>query len=131
MSIFGIGIDLVDVARIADAMTRGGDAFQNRLFTAREQDYCRSQADSTQHFAARFAAKEAVMKALGRGYGQGSDFNEIEVVRADDGRPTIQLHGATKRTADSLRISRILISLAHTSTQATAYALAECDSLPN
>ncbi len=125
MAIFGIGVDLVDVARIADAIDRGGAPFTDRIFTKAEQAYCVAQYQPSQHFAARFAAKEAVMKALGQGFGEGSEFNEIEITRPDAGRPSVQLHGTTAANAARLRISRIHLSLSHTATAATAYAIAE------
>ena len=93
--ILGIGVDLAEVDRIRDALERPatGGRFRSRVFTAGEQAYCERRRRKYESYAARFAAKEAVMKALGRGWSREVAWIEIEVVRQRGGRPTIQLHG--------------------------------------
>ncbi|MEY2742834.1 MAG: 4-phosphopantetheinyl transferase [Planctomycetota bacterium] len=125
MTILGIGTDLVEVARIDEALSRGGDALKARLFTADESAYCLAQPRPAEHFAARFAAKEAVMKAMGAGFGQGCEFHEIGVVRTESGAPTVVLSGKTAATATARGVARFHLSMSHTATHATAYAVAE------
>jgi holo-[acyl-carrier protein] synthase len=125
--IIGVGIDLIEVPRITAALDRPrtGARFEAKVFTEREIEYCRRRRSAAESFAARFAAKEAVMKALGRGYlGGGIGWRQIEVVR-ERGRPGIVLSGPAKRRADELGITRIHLSLSHTAAFAVAYVIAE------
>lgn len=115
------GIDLVDIPSFRQACDKGGSRFLNRIFTDEEQKYCQSQKDPVLSFAARFAAKEAVAKALGTGIGAGAAFLEIEVTRNPDTRaPGLVLHGNAAATASKAGITRWLISLTHTGAGAMA-----------
>ena len=118
------GIDLVDTVRLAAVIARQGDAFLHRVFTPAEIAYCRSHRDAAPYFAARFAAKEAVAKALRTGIGESAAFVEIEVIRDAAGAPSIRLHGSAARTAEALGIREMRVSLTHTATQAAAMVIA-------
>lgn len=123
-SILGIGIDLVEVDRIRRGIARHGERFLERILSANERAYCERMADPSPHVAARFAAKEAVSKAMGTGIGAGVHFHEIEVVRdVDTGAPSIRLHGETKETFEAMGGGEILITLSHTRDHATAQAM--------
>jgi holo-[acyl-carrier protein] synthase len=119
----GIGIDLVENARIAEAIARHGDAFLGRIFTAGEIAYCQRQADPAPHLAARFAAKEAVAKAFGCGIGASLAFAEIEVVRAESGAPSLRLNGKGETLARERRVASIWVSLSHTASHAIAQVI--------
>lgn len=124
MNPLGLGIDLVDVPRIRDLLSRHGERFTERTFTAAERAYCESCADPAMHFAARFAAKEAAAKALGTGlWAQGVDWRDIEVTREDSGKPGLLLHGGAKAHADGQGVTSILISLTHTKDLAMAQVI--------
>jgi holo-[acyl-carrier protein] synthase len=120
--ILGVGVDIIDVERIQAALTRPGtgERFRTRVFTPGEVAYCLPRRNAAESFAARFAAKEAMMKALGHAYG----WREIEVIRGS-GAPTLQLHGRAEHRATALGIRRIHLSLSHTATLAIAYVIAE------
>lgn len=120
----GVGIDIVEVERIAGSFAKG-DGFKQMVFSGREISYCDSQANSYQHYAARFAAKEAFFKALGTGWVTGTSFNEVEVVNEENGKPVLQLLGETAQHAAGLGINKILVSLSHTKTMATAIVMIE------
>jgi holo-[acyl-carrier protein] synthase len=125
--IIGIGVDLTEVPRIADALAnpRTGARFEARVFTPGEIAYCRRRRAAAESFAARFAAKEAAMKALGRGFlGGGVGWQQIEVVRGR-GRPTLVLSGRARQEAEKLGIARLHLSLTHTEKFAVAYVIAE------
>ncbi|MGA8656493.1 MAG: holo-ACP synthase [Chthoniobacterales bacterium] len=121
--IFGIGIDVVENARIADSIRRHGDRFLERVYQTAELEYCRSMTDPIPHFAARFAAKEAVSKAFGTGFAQNVSWKEIEVRRKASGAPFIVLHTAAEDLARSLGITAVHISLSHSQNYAVANAL--------
>ncbi len=123
--IFGIGVDLVEIARIADMRKRQGERMYDLIFLPKEVEYCLARANADECFAARFAAKEAVMKALGTGWTEGVAFTGIEVVRAGVGRPEIVLHGSTAEKARALGAGRIHISLSHSKDIAMAQAVIE------
>lgn len=123
--ILGIGVDMVDISRIKALRERHGDRFHNILFLPGETEYCLSRANPDECFAARFAAKEAVMKALGTGWAHGVAFTGIEVVRMDDGRPEIQLHGTTAHCAKERHAGKIHLSLSHAGEAAIAMAIIE------
>jgi len=124
--IIGIGVDLIEVERIQRAVDhpQWGERFRRRVYTSGELAYCASKRRYAESFATRFAAKEAVMKALGRGFGDGVDWCEIEVVRFS-GPPSLVLHGKAAECAAQLGIDRWHLSLTHTSTAAMAYVIAE------
>lgn len=118
-------MDLVDVPRLAAAMERGGEAFLRRVFTDAEEEYCLSHREPPPHFAARFAAKEAVSKALGTGIGEFAAFREIEVTRNPAGAPGILLHGTAATTAAAQGVVSIQVSLTHTGQTAAAMVILE------
>ncbi len=120
--ILGVGVDIVEVGRIRAALenARTGARFRVRVFTPEEIAYSSRRRNAPESFAARFAAKEAMMKALGRACG----WCEIEVIRGN-GPPSIHLHGRAQARADALGIRRISLSLSHTAELAIAYVIAE------
>ncbi len=97
--VVGIGVDLVEVSRIEAAIGRFGEHFERRVFTESERAYCRSMARPAIHFAARFAAKEAVCKAFGTGIGEEMAWKDIEVCRGENGRPSVTLHSGAQNFA--------------------------------
>ena len=120
--VIGIGTDLVDIDRMRDVLTRT-PGMVDRLFCSAEQAYAETSADPARPYAARFAAKEAVLKSLGLGLG-GMRFSEIEVVRFPDGHPELMLHGEAANVAKTHGATRFLISLSHTDTLAQAMVVA-------
>ena len=121
--ILGIGIDLVKVDRIEKAMSRWAGAFTGRVFTEHEVLYCLKQKRPAEVFAARFAAKEAVMKAFGTGLSGGVSWKDVEVVRSDSGKPDIVLDGRLKTLASEMGVSKVFISFSHDSGFAVAQAV--------
>ncbi|PIB36186.1 holo-[acyl-carrier-protein] synthase [Reichenbachiella sp. 5M10] len=119
--ILGIGTDLVETARLARRLD--DRQFLETVFTSAEIKYCLSKGHPEQHLAARFAAKEAYMKALGTGWSKHADFKEIEVQNSPEGGPLIVLSGATKRYFDKSELKDIFVSLSHTSQHAVAYII--------
>jgi len=124
--IIAIGTDAIEVERIRRAVDhpQWGERFRQRVFTDAEIAYCLQRARYAESFAARFAAKEAVMKALGTGYGRGVWWRDIEVVRTS-GRPSIVLHGGAEARAAAIGAARWHLSLTHTAGQALAHVVAE------
>ena len=125
MAIIGHGIDAVEIARIGRMLEAHGERFRERCFTAGERAYADTSRRAAEHFAARFAAKEAVMKALGTGWARGVGWTDIEVVREDSGRPGVRLSGVAAGFARGLGIERWTLSLTHTGSIAVASAIAE------
>ena len=123
--VYGIGIDLVETDRMAKIVGRWGAKFLERVFSAKEVEYCTRHADVAIHYAARFAAKEALLKALGIGLGMGARLKEIEVVRNNMGKPDIVLSGGARAHAEKQKIVRIHLSLTHTKKYATAFVVLE------
>ena len=123
----GLGVDIVEIARMAAVLKRT-PRFKSRVFTADEQAYCDSMASPEIHYATRFAAKEAVLKALGTGFGWGTcDPRNVEVRRNVKGRPFVVLHGVVKEIAQMQKITEIPISLSYTHAEAVACAMAITD----
>jgi len=122
--VIGIGTDIVECLRIAQMIERHGELFINRVYTAHEIQYCQNRKQATQHFAGRWAAKEAVLKALGTGWVKGISWRDIEVRNSGGGKPSICIHGGAKEIARKLEIERMMISISHCRSHATAYALA-------
>ncbi|MGH9113418.1 MAG: holo-ACP synthase [Acidimicrobiales bacterium] len=120
--IVGVGVDLCEVERMRRVVART-PGFVERVFTAAEQNYCRARRDPAERFAARFAAKEAVLKAMGVGVGACA-LREIEVVRAESGQPALVLHGAAAALADDRGVTAWHLSLSHTATMAEALVVA-------
>ena len=123
--ILGVGTDLAEVDRIRESIARFGDRFLNRIYTTGERAYAASKANPVERLAARFAAKEAGMKAIGTGWSQGVTWQDFAVVNEESGRPTLALHGAAKRKADVMGVTRISLSLTHTSATALAVVILE------
>ena len=123
--ILGIGTDLAEVDRIGQSIARYGDRFLNRIFTERERAYAGRKANSTERFAARFAATEAGMKAIGTGWNRGVTWRDFEVVNEPSGRPTLHLTGVAQKIASSIGVQRISISLTHTAQMAFAVVVLE------
>jgi holo-[acyl-carrier protein] synthase len=124
MNAIAHGIDLVEVARIERLAHEHGDRFFDRCFSPRELEYARSSARINEHLAARFAAKEAVLKAIGTGWSNGIGWTDVEVERDEFGRPSIVLHGKACELATQQGIASWLISLSHTQTHALASVIA-------
>jgi holo-[acyl-carrier protein] synthase len=123
--IVGTGIDIAEVPRIAEAISRFGARFIQRVYTEREIKYCDSKANRVERYAARFAAKEAAMKALGTGWNHGVRWRDIEVRRQPAGRPTIVFHGKAAEFAAKLGAVHVALSLSHTELQAIAQVILE------
>ena len=123
--IIGTGVDICEVSRIAESIARFGDRFLQRVFTEGEIRYCKSKRNSTERFAARFAAKEAAMKALGTGASRGVTWTSIEVAHALGGRPVLRLSGTTSAIADKLGVKRTSLSVTHTESTAMAVVIFE------
>lgn len=124
MPVHGVGTDLVEIARFERLVGRGGRRFVDRWFTAGEAAYCLGQEHPARHIAARFAAKEAVLKAL-RLPGDGVvHWREIEVLRDRDGLPAIGLHGSLRQQAAAVGVTELHVSLSHDGRYATATAMA-------
>lgn len=124
MMIHGIGIDVVEVGRIEAAIANLGDAFIDRLFTAREREYCGKQKRPALHYAARFAAKEAVSKALGTGIGGQAGWLDMEVERAESGAPKMIFTGNAANFLAAEGIAEVQVSLSHAKEYAAANAVA-------
>ncbi|MDD5349827.1 MAG: holo-ACP synthase [Chthoniobacteraceae bacterium] len=120
--ILGTGIDLVENARIAASIEKFGDRFLHRIFTEGEIAYCASMPNPVPHYAARFAAKEAVSKAFGTGIGKALGWREIEIVRAESGAPSAVLHAGGAELAVQRGVRQIFVSLTHTDAYAAASA---------
>lgn len=123
--IVGLGVDLAEIDRVEAAIARHGQAFLQRVFTPAEIRYCESHRNRVERYAARFAAKEAAMKALGTGWRRGVRWVDIEVANLPGGRPTLVLRGRTKELADEKGVRNIALSLTHTATLALAMVLFE------
>jgi holo-[acyl-carrier protein] synthase len=121
-NIIGLGIDATDIHRIAEVIGRYGDRFVDRVFTTDEIAYCRIRRSPAIHFAARFAAKEAAMKALGTGHSQGVRWRDIEVIRRV-GPPQLQLHGGAARRLAVIGGRRSLLTITHSEALAFAEVL--------
>jgi holo-[acyl-carrier protein] synthase len=111
--IFGVGIDLVKIKRIADALKRWGERFQGKAFTLGEIQYCLRKRDPSPSFAARFAAKEAFVKALGIGLRRGVHLKDVEVQRGPLGKPVLKLHGRAWEICGQEEITGVFVSLTH------------------
>src|SRR5580692_5886722 len=125
--IVGTGIDIAEVPRIEASIARFGVRFLHRIFTEDEIRYCESKANRIERYAARFAAKEASMKALGTGWNHGVRWRDIEVCRQPGGRPTIAFHGKAAEFAARLGAVHVALSLSHTVEQAIAQVILESD----
>jgi holo-[acyl-carrier protein] synthase len=125
MSVLGIGIDLVENTRIQHSIERFGERFLHRVFTAGEIVYCQSMKFPERHFAARFAAKEALSKAFGTGIGKAMGWREIDVRNKSSGEPFVVLEGGATELADERGVTKVWISLTHTEHHAIAVIILE------
>lgn len=123
--ILGSGVDLCEVPRIEAAVARYGRRFLERIFTAKEIAYADLKANRFERYAARFAAKEAGMKALGIGWTGGVTWHDFEVVNLPSGRPTLNFHGRAAEVAAKLGVRHVALSLTHTREQALAMVVLE------
>src|SRR5947208_6934245 len=124
MDIVGIGTDIVECLRIGRMVEQHGELFLTRVYTEREIRYCQAQKRATEHFAGRWAAKEAILKCLGSGWRRGMCWTEMEVRNDTEGKPQVLMCGAVKDLAQTLRISDVLVTISHCRAYATAFAMA-------
>ena len=120
----GIGTDITECLRIARMIERHGEQFINRVYTSEEIRYCQQRAQSTQHFTGRWAAKEAILKALGTGWRRGISWRDVEIRNESSGRPVVAVRGGAKEVVEQRGITEGLISISHCRTHATAFAVA-------
>ena len=123
--ILGTGIDLCAVDRMRNRISAEADEFVSAVFLPGEIAYCQTKRHAAEHFAARFAAKEAVVKALADAEGRGSFWLEIEIRNEEDGRPVVRLHGRAHEMADRLGVRRVFLSMTHTRDLAAATVVLE------
>lgn len=123
--IIGIGMDIARVDRMERAILRHGDHFRNRVFTPGEQAYCSRKAFPYESYAARFAVKEAVFKALGHGWTECGGYTSVEVVSGAHGKPDVTLHGHAREFADRLGVARVFVTITHDAGLAAAVAVLE------
>lgn len=124
MRIIGHGIDIVEIDRVMRMLDQHGDRFLERCFTEGERGFTAGRRRRDEHLAARFAAKEAALKALGTGWRSGIAWTDVEVVSLPSGQPTLRLHGQAQRTAEEMGITDWSLTLSHTATYAVASAIA-------
>jgi holo-[acyl-carrier protein] synthase len=123
-NVLGIGTDIVECLRIANMIEKHQEVFISRVYTPDEIEYCSGRKSATQHYAGRWAAKEAILKAMGTGWSNGIQWTDIEIANQMGGKPFVKLAGAAKEIAESRGISEILISISHCRLFATAFATA-------
>jgi holo-[acyl-carrier protein] synthase len=123
--IVGIGVDIVDVARVEDLLARYQDRFVRRLFTDAEAGYARRSVREAERLAGRFAVKEAVLKALGTGKSQGILWRDVETIRGAMGRPEVKLHGNALKYLKKLNGESIFVSITHDGGKAVAFVIIE------
>jgi holo-[acyl-carrier protein] synthase len=124
MDLVGIGTDIIECVRIRAMIDKHGELFLRRVFTEREIRYCQRSRQATEHFAGRWAAKEAILKSLGTGWSKGLCFTDIEIANDSTGKPRVELRAATRDHAQSIGVGDVLISISHCRAYATALALA-------
>jgi holo-[acyl-carrier protein] synthase len=124
MNIISHGIDIIEINHIKQIVERSGDRFEIRCFTAGERDSLAVNSNRIQYLSGCFAAKESVLKALGKGWSQGTSFLDIEIKRLSTGQPSIELHAKCREIAGELGIAKWILSISHTSTIAMASVIA-------
>ncbi len=124
--VIGIGVDIVEVQRIERALG-GSGSMVTRVFTPAEIEYCEQRQNRAQHFAGRFAAKEAALKALGTGWGEGIRWRDVEVTAEDSGRPILHLHGRARQVSEDRGAKRSLVTITHAEAYAVALVVIEGD----
>ncbi|MBC7904257.1 MAG: holo-ACP synthase [Gemmatimonadaceae bacterium] len=122
----GIGTDMIEVERV-ESKIRKESGFRELVFSPAEIAYCETKTNKYQHYAARFAAKEAFFKALGTGWVNGSAFNEVEIINDEKGKPELYLRQGTYDLMNTFRIKRIMVSLSHLDKMAVAFVVIESD----
>jgi len=125
MDIVGIGTDIVECVRIGQMIEKHGELFLERVFTPREIAYAQRKANPYERYAARFAAKEAGMKAIGTGWKHGVAWRDFEVANLPSGKPTLRLHGMAAQVAGRLGVKSISLSLTHTAAVGLAHVILE------
>lgn len=120
----GVGIDLIEVERIMTSIKKES-GFRELVFSADEIAYCQPKANRFEHYAARYAAKEAFFKALGTGWLAGTSFNEVEILNAENGKPYIHFLGLTSTTIEAMAVKNIQVSLTHIKAMASAVVIIE------
>jgi holo-[acyl-carrier protein] synthase len=120
-----MGLDIAEIDRIEEAITRHGAPFLERLFTPREVTYCERFKNRYERYAGRFAAKEAAMKALGTGWARGVRWRDIEVVRGESGKPTLKLEGVAGEIARGMGVTNIVMTITHSGNLALAQVIFE------
>ncbi len=124
MNVIGIGTDIVECLRIAQMIERHGELFIARVYTPAEIEYCSTRKAATQHYAGRWAAKEAILKTLGTGWTKGIGWRDAEILPNRGGQPQVTLHDGALEIARQLGIQRVQISISHCRSHATAFAIA-------
>lgn len=124
MPVIGHGLDIIECARIAEVMARHGERFAQRVLTPRERSYVSGKREHVMHLAGRFAAKEAILKALGTGWRGAVSWQDMEIINNTAGQPGVTLSGESARIAARLGIGRVMVSISHTSNYAAASAIA-------
>ena len=124
MAIVGLGTDIIEIVRIGQMIDRHGELFLTRVYTDEEIRYCQRRKECYEHFAGRWAAKEAVMKALGTGFIRGINWRDIEIASEKSGQPKVVLRGGARDYARRLGITAILVTISHCRSYATATAIA-------
>ena len=122
-NVIGVGIDQIEVKRIQESLDRHGDHFLSKIFTLREQEYCLDKASPSPHYAARFAAKEAVSKALGTGFGKEFGWLDAEILNGEAGEPQMKFSPKAKELLSQKGASRALVSLTHLESIASSIVL--------
>ncbi len=122
--IAGLGIDLIEVDRISEKIGKES-GFREMVFSDAEIRYCEARPNKFEHYAARFAAKEAFLKAMGSGWNNGTEFREIEITNDDLGKPTITLNGLTAKTFEQRGFKRVAVTLTHIKLAASAVVIIE------
>jgi holo-[acyl-carrier protein] synthase len=125
MSIVGVGVDIVECLRIAQMIERHGELFITRVYTDLEIEYCTTRKAATQHYAGRWAAKEAVLKALGTGWRRGIGWRDIEIRNDRSGAPTVLLRGGARDVMERAGIGSMHVTISHCRSYAVAYVVAE------
>lgn len=124
MQVLGIGTDITEIERVDRMLERHGDYFLRRVYTEAELAYCQGRKQAGQHFAGRWAAKEAILKAIGTGWIRGISWRDVEVLNEPSGKPIVKLHGGALKVASERGIRSVLISISHCECHAIAYATA-------
>jgi holo-[acyl-carrier protein] synthase len=121
---FGVGIDLIEVERVAEKISKKS-GFKELVFSPAEINYCEAKTNKYEHYAARFAAKEAFFKAIGTGWINGTAFNEVEIINNETGKPEMSFLGKTAVSVAEMKLGKIAVSLSHVKSMASAVVIIE------